>query len=170
MPRYLTFFMAAVQIIGCTNAVDEPQFEITTKRDNDKVDVKVEKDRTVFSVHSPFGISQTVIERTHGTWSDIVMLRLHLKGLEHFKVTVGKVTLEASGSGHGERQWKDGKEDTPLDAKSPYWMKIRMFGDDGKQATTTVPLKDGYFEIQFPKSMFEDNPKTITVDWIDFYR
>ena len=100
-----------------------------------------------------------------------MILRLHLKGLEHFKVTNGKVTLEAAGSGHDGkvRLWKDGKEDSPLDAKSPYWTEIRMFGDDGKP-TTSIPLKDGYFEIQLPKALFEDNPKSITINWIDFYR
>ncbi|MEJ7592079.1 MAG: hypothetical protein WKF77_11055 [Planctomycetaceae bacterium] len=161
--------MVSVLSTGCTNAVDEPQFKITTKRDNDMVDFKVERDRTVFSIQSPFGISQTVIERTHGTWSDVVMLRLHLKGLENFNVTNGTVTLEAAGSGQGERQWKDGKEDSPVDAQSPYWMEMRMVGDDGKP-TTSIPLKDGYFEIQLPKALLEDNPTSITVTWIDFYR
>ena len=163
--------MAAVLSTGCTNAVDEPQFKITTKRDNDEVKVKVEKDTTVVSVHSPFGISQAVIERTDENWSDIVMLRLHLKGLENFKVSNGIITLEeAVSSQDGKvRIWKDGKEDSPLDAKSPYWTEIRMFGDDGKPMNT-IPLKDGYFEIQLPKALFEDNPKSITVDWIDFYR
>ena len=45
------------------------------------MEVKVEKDRTVFSVHSPFGISQAVIERTDDKWPEAVVLRLHLKGL-----------------------------------------------------------------------------------------
>ncbi len=163
--------MVCVLSTGCTNPVDEPQFKISTKRDNDKVDVKVERDKNIFSVHSPFGISQTVIERTHGTWADIVMLRLHLNGMENFNVSNGKVTLEASVSSQdgNVRLWKDGKEVSPLDSKSPYWTEIRMFGNDGKQATTT-PLKDGYFEIQLPKALFEDSPKSITVNWIDFYR
>jgi hypothetical protein len=162
--------MVSVLSTGGTDVVDEPQFKITTKRDNDKVDVKVEQDTTVFSVHSPFGISQTVIERTEENWSDIVMLQLHLKGLENFKVTNGKVTLEAAVSSQDGkvRLWKDGKEDSPLDAKSPYWMEIRMFSDDRKPVKT-IPL-DGYFEIQLPKALFEENPKSITVEWIDFYR
>ena len=163
--------MAAVLNTGCTNTVNEPQFKITTKRDNDKVEVKVEKDTTVFSVHSPFGISQADIERTDENWSDTVMLRLHLKGLENFKVSNGKVTIEAAVSSQDGkvRLWKDGKEDSPLDAKSPYWMEIRLVGNDGKP-TTAIPLKDGYFEIQLPKALFEDNPKSITINWIDFYR
>lgn len=163
--------MAAVLSTGCTNAVDEPQFKITTKRDNDKVEVKVESDKAVFSVHSPFGISQTVIERADENWSDIVMLRLHLKGLENFKITNGMITIEAAVSSQdgNVRLWKDGKEDSPLDAKSPYWTEIRMFSDDGKP-TTIIPLTKGYFEIQLPKMLFEGNPKLVTLNWIDFYR
>ena len=163
--------MAAVLSTGCTDVVKETQLKITTKRADDRVDVKVEKDRMIFSVRSPFGISQTVIESTNGTWSDIVILRLHLKGLENFKISNGKDTIEAAVSSQdgSVRLWKDGKEDSPLDAKSPYWMEIRMVGNDGKP-TTTIPLKDGYFEIQLPKALFEDNPKSITVNWIDFYR
>ena len=99
------------------------------------------------------------------------MLRLHLKGLENFKVSNGIITLEAAVSSQDSivRLWKDGKEDSPLDSKSPYWMEIRMVGNDGKP-TTSIPVTDGYFEIQLPKALFEDNPKSITVNWIDFYR
>ena len=163
--------MAAVLSTGCTDVVKAPQFKIITKRDNDKVEVNVESDKAVFSVHSPFGISQTVIERADENWSDIVMLRLHLKGLENFKVSNGIITLEAAVSSQDSivRLWKDGKEDSPLDSKSPYWMEIRMVGHDGKP-TTSIPVTDGYFEIQLPKAFFEDNPKSITVNWIDFYR
>ena len=163
--------LAAVLSTGCTNAVEESQFEITTKRDNDKVEVKVESGKAVFSIHSPFGISQTVIERTDGNWPDSVILRLHLKGLESFKVSNGKVTIEAAVSSQdGKVQLrKDGKEDEPLDFKSPYWTEILLFGEDGRQATT-IPLTDGYFEISLPKALFEDNPKSVTINWIDFYR
>ena len=104
--------MAAVVSLGCTNAVDEPHFKITTKRDNDKVDFRIERDKTVFSVHSPFGISQTDVERSNKNWPDTVTLRLHLKGLENFSVRNDKVTLEAAVSSHDNqqsvRQWQDG--------------------------------------------------------------
>jgi hypothetical protein len=96
-----------------------------------------------------------------------------LKGLENFRATNGMVKLEGSASlQDGKtvlRLWKDGKEDTPLDAKSPYWMDVRILGDDGKPAKE-IPLKDGQFEMVLPKAFFEGNPKTITVNWIDFYR
>ena len=167
------FFLCAV--VGVTSRLtaygDDPPFKVTTKRDDDKVEVKVEEGKTRFSVQSPVGISQAIIERSGDNWPTTVMLRLHLKGLEKFKVTNGKITLEASVSSQDGkvRLWKDGKEDSPLDLKHPYWMEIRVVGKDVKPVKT-IPLKDGYFEMQLPKAMFEDNPNSITLNWIDFYR
>lgn len=150
---------------------DDPSFRITTKRDSDKVEVKVEKDVALISIRSPIGISQAIIERSGDNWPTTVMLRLHLKGLENLKVTNGKNTLEAAVSSQDAkvRLWKDGKENSPLDSKHPYWMEIRMVGKDEKPVKT-IPLKDGYFEMQLPEALFADNPKSIRLNWIDFYR
>ena len=166
--------LLVVAVAVTTAAADNsPPFKITTKRDDDRVDVKAEKGKATFSTHSPFGISHAVIERTGETWPDAVVLRLHLMGLENFRVTSGKVKLEGSASlRDGKplvRLWRDGKEDAPLDAKSPYWMEVRILDGDGEQAKE-IPLKGGYFEMALPKAMFEGNPKSITVNWIDFYR
>lgn len=172
MPYFLISGLPFLAVAVTTAAADDsPLFKITTKRDNDRVEVKAEKDKVVFSVHSPFGISNAAIERADDKWPDAVVLHLHLKGLENFRATNDKVKLEASVSSQDGkvRLWKDGKEDSPLDAKSPYWMEIRMFGGDGKPAKL-IPLKDGYIEMQLPKAFFEGNPKSITVNWIDFYR
>ena len=171
-------FAVLLVLMGMSNAVTvgddkTPTFKITTKRGTDTVEVKVEKDQTVFSIHSPFGISHAVIERTQEEWPEGLVLRLHLKGLENFRASNGKVTLDAAVSSSDDRQrvrlWKDGKEDSPLDSKSPHWMVIRMVGNDGKSAKN-IPLKDGFFEMRLPKVFFEANPKSITLNWIDFYR
>ena len=170
----MVFFVATVVLLGSAVSAgdDKPvPFKITTKRDNDKVEVKVEKEKAVFSVHSPVGISQAVIERVDEQWPDVVILRLHLKGLESFQATNGKVTLDAAVSSQGGkvRIWKDGKEDAPLDVKSPYWLELRKFDGAGKP-TKAILLKDSYFEMTLPKAFFAGNPKEITVHWIDFYR
>lgn len=67
------------------------------------------------------------------------------------------------------RRWRDGKEDANLDEKSPFWADIRIVGGDGKPAKE-IPLKDGYFEMTLPQAFFDNNPKSITLNWIDFYR
>ncbi len=162
-------------IVGMTNCVtacsDESSFRVTTKRDDDVVSVTLKQNQAVLSVLSPFGISQAVIERSGNRWPSSVTLRLHLKGLEKFKVTNGKDTLEAAVSSHDGkvRLWKDGKEDSPLDSKHPYWMEMRRAGKDSSPVKT-IPWKDGYFEMRLPKALFADNPKSITLNWIDFYR
>lgn len=148
-----------------------PQFKITTKKKDDSVEVRADKDKTVFVVKSPSGISQAVIERQEDNWPKLVVLRLHLKGLESFRASNGKVRLDAAVSSQGGkvRIWKDGNENAPLDAKSPLWTDIRIIGGDGKPAKV-LPLKDGYFEVTLPKTFFEGSPKSITVNWIDFFR
>lgn len=172
MTNYLISGLVVLAVTVTTTAADDtPPFKITTKRDNDTVEIRGDNQKMAFIVKSPFGISNAVIERKSEKWPDAVVLLLHLKGLESFQVSHGKLKLEASVSSQDGtvRLWKDRKEDLLLDAKSPYWMDIRMFGGDGKSAKT-IPLKDGYFEMQLPKVFFEGNPRTITMNWIDFYR
>ncbi|MCO8123961.1 hypothetical protein NHH03_19610 [Stieleria sp. TO1_6] len=176
MPQHLTImFLLLPAIVGMTpigmTYGADPPFRVNTKRADDKVEINAEAGKTYFSVKSPFGISQAVFQRGGIKWPDTVVLRLHLKGLENLKVSNGKVRLEASASSQNGniRLWKDGKEDAPLGAENPYWMQIHLVRNDG-QPVKTIPLKDGYFEMQLPNALFEDNPDSITLDWIDFYR
>lgn len=175
MHQYVAGLVALVAILGLSegSARGESPLEITTKRDTDSAAVRLAQDEAIISLHSPHGISQAVIHRTTEKWPSHVVLHLHLRGLEHFKVTSGEVTLQAAVSSHESpptvRQWKDADEQTPLNAQSPYLMKIRPVSKDGKP-TTTLPPEDGYFEIQLPQALFEENPKLVTMSWIDFYR
>ncbi len=160
--------------IGLTHGADpSPMFKITTKRDTDKVVVSVDPQKTLFDIHSPFGISHAVIERTGAEWPESMVLRLHLTGLESFEIQSGDTVLHASVSSQGGdkpvRLWKNDAEDKPLDSTSPLWTEIRPIGSDGKPSRA-IPLKDGYFEIEIPKALRAGNPQSITVNWIDFYR
>ena len=156
-------------VMTCS-ADDPPQFKITSKRSDDRFEVKSENAKVVFDVRSPFGISRAIIERTTEQWPEKVLIKLRLTRLENFKVSTDKLKLEASGSNQNgdARLWKDGKEDPPLNSKSPYWMEIRIMGSDGKP-TKAMPLKDGYFEMQLPKKFFEGNPKSFKLEWIDIF-
>jgi hypothetical protein len=179
--RAFTVLLAAriaLSLLSQTDGRDAPDkppagFKITTRRADDAVAVRSEQGRTVVTVKSPFGISQAVLERLGETWSKTVVLRLHLKGLSSFRASNGTVTLGAAVSPQEGRTkvriWKDGKENSPLDETSPFWMDIHIVGGDGRP-TQELPLKDGYFEVTLPKVFFEGSPKSITLNWIDFYR
>jgi hypothetical protein len=54
---------------------DQPKFKIATKRKDDAVKAWAGKDKTVFDVKSPFGISQAVIERESEKWPHAVEVR-----------------------------------------------------------------------------------------------
>ncbi len=158
----LLFVVGLLPVVAWADEGAAPaKFKITTKRKDDTVEVQAEKGKTLFVIKSSFGISQAVIEREGENWPDAVVLRLHLKGLESFRASNGKVTLDAAVAiQEGKpmvRLWKDGKEDAPLDEKSPLWTAIRMVGSDGKPAKE-LPLKDGYFEIVLPRAFFEGKP------------
>ena len=76
MTNPLTFALLILAVaVSTAPADDTPPYKITTKRDNDKVDVKAEKDKVTFSIHSPFGISKAVIERAGEKWPDAVVLK-----------------------------------------------------------------------------------------------
>jgi hypothetical protein len=175
IPLVVLLVLSGIALAEDGNALkNQPaKFKITTKRKDDRVEVRSDKDKTVFAVKSPFGISQAVIEREGEKWPKAVVLRLRLKGLERLRASNGKVRLDAAVSKSGGKQrvriWKDGKEDAPLDEKSPFWMAIRILGGDGKPARE-LPLKGGYFEVALPRAFFQANPRSITLTWIDFYR
>jgi hypothetical protein len=174
MVRILAISLLIFGIVAVATAGDPPgKFRITSKKKDDSVEVRADKDKTVFVVTSPSGISQAAIERLDEAWPKTVVIRLNLKGLESFRINNGKATLDGAVSlqeGTPKvRLWKDGKEGAPLDAKSPLWTDIRILGGDGKPAKS-LPLKDGYFEVALPKALIEGNPKALTVSWTDFFR
>jgi len=168
----LALFLLMNVFVSADNGGASSKFKIMTKKDDDSVEVRADKDKTLFVVKSPSGISQAVIERKEDKWPRVVV-RLHLKGLERFRASNGKVMLDTAISFQDRklkvRMWKDGKEVAPLGEKSPFWMEIRILTSDGTP-TKEIPLKDGYFEMALPKAFFEGNPKSITLNWIDFYR
>ncbi|VTR91598.1 Putative secreted protein OS=Rhodopirellula europaea 6C GN=RE6C_04582 PE=4 SV=1 [Gemmata massiliana] len=164
--------MLTVTLLAMAIAADNPPFKFTTKREDDRVTAKTEKDRTLFDITSPTGISEVVIERTGDAWPETVVIRLHTSGLEQFRAKSEKLTLSGSVASHtdyGVSLGVDKKKEDPADPKSAYFMDFKKIGKDGKPATE-IPLKGGYFEMRLPKPFFEGNPKSVTLTWIDFFR
>jgi len=173
MKTCLGFLLVTVILTGLGAADNTPRFKVTTRKADDKMEVQGDGGNVIFSVKSPSGIGSATLERTEEKWPEAVVVKLHLKGLESFVVSNGKTKINAAVSRQDGklrvRLWKDEKENEPLDRKSPYWMEIRAVGTDGKPANE-IPLKDGHFEMTLPKTMLDKNPKSLSLEWIDFYR
>ena len=145
--------------------------EATVKKPEDRVTERVTGGGTVFCIHSPSGIGSAGICRE--SWSDHVSLRLHLRGLEGLTISNGSMTLKASvPSRSGHRRLlhvvHDDQEKV-VDKGDLSWTEIGAFDANGK-SVRGLPEEGGYFEIDLPVAFFEAKPKSLTIDWIDFYR
>ncbi len=153
----------------------EADFAVAVKRGDDRVEVCAESGRVVFTVSSPRGIGAATIERRKAPWPKAMILRLRLRGLESLAITAGQVTLDVSVSSsppHTVRRSASEtgrQEEKTIDRNSRYWTEVRSLNADGKPASG-LPADGGWFELQLPSALLADNPESVVVRWIDFYR
>jgi len=167
--RGLVFTALLAVAIGSRDEV--PKFQITTHREDDCVQVRVDKGAVIFDVRSPVGISHSLITREAEAWPKTIFLRLKLQGLEHFSLAQGDVKIEGSVSSQDGslRLWIAEQEDKPLTEAHPLWIEVRRLDAQG-QPTNALPCPDGSIELQLPRAFLKDNPSSFTLRWIDFYR
>ena len=150
----------------------EPVFTVTTKNQDDQIHINYENGVTTFDIHSPTGIGSAKFDLESGSMPQKLILRLHLKGLEGFRLVSSQATIAASGSSSevfhvtGQSVIAAGNEFsiTPID---PLWVKVEIVSD---QADKKIPLEEGYFEIVVPKEFIRSAGNSFEVQWIDFYR
>lgn len=184
---FLCMLMLVSTVCGFVMADEpsEPSFEITLRGRDDTATIVEKTDRVVFRIRSSTGIGGASITRRGKAWPARVVVRLHVNGLESFQVSneatdeVSKklssnaITVHAAISSHpgvpSIRQWRNDDEHELLDQDSQYWMPIKLLDPAGHRATQ-MPLRGGDIELHLPSILFADNPREITLRWIDFYR
>jgi hypothetical protein len=156
-------------------AADGPasDLDITLRKPADRAAASTDGQAKILTVTSPSGIGGATITPKAGKWPETVTIRLRLGGLESLTVSNGKATLSTSVSSHGDGKaevhlTESGKQKS-IDSKSPYWMELRVLDAKGNP-TKKIPVQDGYFEFTVPKALMGDGIKSITLNWIDFYR
>ena len=153
----------------------EPDFDLSLKHSDDRVEVCAEEGRVVFTVVSPRGIGAATIRRRAARWPKTVILRLRLRGLESLMIAAGQVTLDASVSSsapHAVRLYASEsgqQQEKAVSRGSRYWTEVRLCVAVGKPASG-LPTEGGWFEVQLPAALLNDNPESVALRWIDFYR
>ncbi|MFZ5831385.1 MAG: hypothetical protein ACOY3P_14970 [Planctomycetota bacterium] len=147
----------------------QPPLQAKAAREDSSVVVSSENGTTVLDIRSKFGIDKATIERTAAEWPKPILARLHLAGLESFKAAGEKVAMDWSVPSTAGKPalvslWQDGQERRLLRG-DPRYIEVQIVGGEGR-----IPLREGYFEIPLPELLFEDNPQTIRLEWIDFFR
>jgi hypothetical protein len=151
-------------------ADDSNAFTVSeTRREDTRFRSMIEGDITVIDIRSDSGIDRATLTRRAQQWPKSMVVRLHLRGLESFKASAGKVTVEWSVSSSTGRavavSLRTTTGETMLDAKSPCFSKISIVGGTGK-----LPLRNGHFDVPLPPGLFRDNPASLTLSWVDFFR
>ncbi len=147
---------------------------IRCTKEGDSITARQEGGKTILDIKSPRGIGGATLTLKAQKWPDELILRVHLRGLEHFQITSCAQSLHASVLSHSGNKtllslWSDGKEGPPLDKTSPCWMEIQKMDAQGKPAEG-LPKEGGLFEMRVPGVLLTDQNKTVELGWIDFYR
>jgi hypothetical protein len=168
----LSFLLASCASGPMGAPTQEPAFIVITKNPEDQVDIQYENGIALIDIQSPSGIGSAAFELESGAMPEHMTMRLHLKGLEQFRLTSAQDQVAASVStgdpANTENQTLLSSEaETPLSPGHPLWMEINIISNQGEQQT---PLEEGYFEITVPQEFIQNAGKTFEIEWIDFYR
>lgn len=144
---------------------EEPAFIVITKNLDDQVDIQYENGATWIDIQSPTGIGSATFELESGGMPEKMILRLHLKGLEEFRLTSKQYRISASVSGGdtvtaGNQTILSSGTESPLQPGHPLWMEIEIVSGQA----------ENYFEVIVPREFLQNAGKTFEIEWIDFYR
>ena len=153
-------------------AGSNPEISVSSSNPGDTITITSEENVGVIEVRSPGGIGAAQFELVSGAWPQKMIARLHLKGLEEFRLLYADTVIVASASsgssfnGGSQRILSSGTEE-PILPGHPLWMEIRIISD---QAAPDIPLEEGYFEITFPREFTEKAVSSFEIQWVDFFR
>lgn len=173
----LTFFTSVLFLAACTLQPELPgdstsELSVTSSKPGDTITITSEEGITIIEVDSPSGIGSAQFELVSGTLPQKMVARLHLKGLEEFRLLYADTVIVASASSgsvfnsSNQKILISGKEQPILPGQS-LWMKIRIVSD---QTSQDIPLEQGYFEITFPQDFIEKAVSSFEIQWVDFFR
>ena len=162
--------VALLMLTSCVAVSPQPiTYNVTSGKDDAAVTYQVNGGDVMVDVRSKSGIGSAQLAQTGGTAPTSLTMRLYLKGLEQFTFQYPAATVTAAVSSHdgsvSESVTIQGSTAQPIGPDSPYWMPVKIGAAD-----TSIPLQDGYFQVQAPRAFIEDASREFTLHWVDFYR
>ena len=161
---------ALLVLTSCMAVGSQPiTYRVTPGKEDATVTYQANGRDVTIEVRSQSGIGSAQLTQTGGPAPASVTMRLHLKGLEQFTFQYPAAAVTASISSHdgsvSESVSLEGAVAQPIRTDSPYWMPVKIHATD-----PSIPLKDGYFEVQAPKDFLTSASREFTLHWVDFYR
>jgi hypothetical protein len=176
--RYIICWLAACALAisrivsGQAPAPEVSVFQIKAEGGGASVAISIQDQTTVFDIHSRSGIGSATVEHVSGPRPEKIVVRLHLKGLEEFRLSYDRMVTTARVSSSDSRKITQsvsppGGDERSIAPGSPRWMEIKVVSD---QSPPRIPLRQGSFEITLPKDVLGKGRRSFSIRWIDFYR
>jgi hypothetical protein len=147
----------------------------TPTRLDTRIEVTQTPTQTLLDVVSPSGIGEADVRLTEGTRPARLVLRLHLRGLEQFRLIYGDTIITAAVASVGKPVISQQRgsiaaptSEEALSASSHFWLPMRLVTDAAAQAR--IPLENGFFELEAPSDFLTGEVRAFRFEWIDFFR
>jgi hypothetical protein len=176
--RYFIYWLAACALAisrivsGQGSAQEVPVFQVKAEGEGANATISIQDKTAVLDIHSRSGIGRVTIEHKSGRRPEKIVVRLHLKGLEEFRLSYERTVITARVSSSDSRNITQsvgppGGDERPITPDSPHWMEIKIVSD---QSPPRIPLSQGSFEVTLPKDVLGQGRRSFSIRWIDFYR
>ncbi len=173
--RVMGALVWAAALMGCQTAAERAVWQITPARSDAQIEVMSTADVSIFDVISPSGIGGAEVTLQEGPLPPRLVFRLHLRGLEQFRLRYGDVVITVAATGLDEPSSRQERhlisapaQVETLDASSRFWLPLRLVTEPG--GTGHIPLENGYFELVAPPDLQASATRSFGFEWIDFFR
>jgi len=147
----------------------------TPRRPDAQIEVTQSPTQTLLMVVSQSGIGEADVSLTPGAKPARLIFRLHLRGLEQFRLIYGDTVITAAVASAGQpivRQQRSllsaPATEESLTAASRFWLPLRLVTDAAGEAR--IPLENGFFELEAPPDLLAGDTRAFRFEWIDFFR
>ena len=169
---FSSFLLSCASQPANAQAGDEPVFHVATKHQEDEINIEQDNHITMVDIDSPSGIGSATLSLRSGSMPERVVVRLHLAGLEQFKLVSDQAALTAYGSSNGVfnitgQSVMSGGNEYAISPVDPLWVRVDVVSE---QTDQEIPLEEGYFEITIPKEFLRTAENSFEIQWIDFFR
>lgn len=163
--------LAASAAIAGASTSQPSRLKVAAEGDGNSVTVSDDGEAVIVEVRSRGGIGRATAKFGSGALPQKIILRLHVKGLEEFRLSYGQTALivrvSSSNPSITQSLVLPNGDEQPIPSTSPSRLAVRIVSD---QAKPRIPLDHGHFEITFPKHYLREGSRDFSVQWIDFFR
>lgn len=167
----LTALAAGLVVSAAQCAASAPERPARSNHRGQSVDVASVGGGLVVDIRSASGIGTGRVSVPAAGWPPRVRIRLHTRGLESLGLRCGETRLRVEVSSHGTfpvRSYQLGADGQQvLRPDDPLHVAVEAGGGAGG---LSVPLREGYFQVEVPPAMLARGCTPLDMKWIDFHR